>query len=78
MRQALLSAAAGIAIGIAGLVATDRGLAEPLPVQTFPITERFPDVLLTTHDGETVRFFEDLVKGKTVAINFMYIACKNF
>jgi len=35
-----------------------------------------PDVLLTTQDGKRVRFYEDLIKGKKVVINFMYSRCK--
>ena len=35
----------------------------------------FPNVLLTTQDGKTVRFFDDLIKGKIVAINFIYTHC---
>lgn len=36
----------------------------------------FPNVTLTTHEGKTVRFFDDLIKNKVVAINFMYASCK--
>jgi protein SCO1/2 len=35
----------------------------------------FPDVELTTHEGETVRFFDDMIEGKVVAINFVYTWC---
>jgi protein SCO1/2 len=35
----------------------------------------FPNVVLTTHDGRKVRFYDDLVKGKIVLINFMYAKC---
>jgi len=35
----------------------------------------FPNVPLTTQDGKTVRFYDDLLKGKSVAINFMYTEC---
>ncbi len=35
----------------------------------------FPDVLLTDHTGKKVRFYEELVKGKIVFINFMYATC---
>ena len=37
----------------------------------------FPNVALTTHDGATVRFYEDLLKGKAVAINAIYTSCKD-
>ena len=34
-----------------------------------------PNVLLTTHAGEKVRFYDDLIKDKVVVINFMYVSC---
>lgn len=34
-----------------------------------------PNVELTTHEGKKVRFYDDLVKGKIVVINFMYADC---
>jgi protein SCO1/2 len=37
--------------------------------------QHLPNVELTTHEGRSVRFYDDLVKGKAVAINFMYTAC---
>src|SRR3989449_3130277 len=36
----------------------------------------FPNVLLRTHENKTVRFYDDLVKGKIVLINFMYAKCE--
>ncbi len=35
----------------------------------------FPNVALTTHTGDTVHFFDDLIDGKIVAINFIYTTC---
>ena len=35
----------------------------------------FPNVPLVTHDGRTVRFFDDLIAGRVVAINFIYTTC---
>ena len=32
----------------------------------------FPNVTLTTQDGEPVRFYDDLVKDKRVVIQFMF------
>jgi len=37
----------------------------------------FPNVSLTTQDGATVRFYDDLLKGKSVAINLIYTSCKD-
>ena len=36
----------------------------------------FPNVTLTTQDGAQVKFYDDLVKGKIVAINLIYTTCK--
>ena len=35
----------------------------------------FPNVPLVTHTGKTLRFFDDVIKGKVVAINFIYTNC---
>jgi protein SCO1/2 len=35
----------------------------------------FPNVPLITQDGKTVRFFDDLLKDKVVAINFIFTSC---
>lgn len=35
----------------------------------------FPNVELIDQDGKKVRFFDDLIKGKTVVINFIYTSC---
>lgn len=35
----------------------------------------FPNVPLVTQDGKTVRFYEDLLKGKKVMINFIFALC---
>jgi protein SCO1 len=37
----------------------------------------FPNVELTTQDGKTVRFYDDLLKGKIVAIDLIYTHCKD-
>jgi protein SCO1/2 len=36
----------------------------------------FPNVELITQDGKTVRFYDDLIKGKTVALELIYTTCK--
>jgi protein SCO1 len=37
--------------------------------------QHLPNVRLVTHDGEEVRFYEDLVKDKVVMLNFFYAEC---
>ena len=36
---------------------------------------RIPDVTVLDQDGRKLRFYSDLVKGKTVAINFIFTTC---
>ncbi|HKX33465.1 MAG TPA: SCO family protein [Blastocatellia bacterium] len=36
----------------------------------------FPNILLTTHEGKRVRFYDDLIKDKIVMINLMYADCE--
>jgi protein SCO1 len=36
----------------------------------------FPNLSLTTHEGKTVRFYDDLVKDKIVVFNMMYAKCE--
>jgi protein SCO1/2 len=38
--------------------------------------ELIPNVTFLTQDGKPVRFYEDLVKGKIVAINLIYTTCE--
>jgi protein SCO1 len=37
----------------------------------------FPNVSLTTQDGQQVKFYDDLLKGKMVVINFVFTRCGN-
>ena len=39
--------------------------------------ERFPNILLRTQHGKAVRFYDDLVKDRAVAINLMYTGCSD-
>jgi len=36
----------------------------------------FPNVVLTTHEGKKVKFYDDLIKNKIVVFNFMYAKCE--
>jgi cytochrome oxidase Cu insertion factor (SCO1/SenC/PrrC family) len=38
-------------------------------------SEHFPNVVLTTKDNERVLFYDDLIRGKVVLINFMFTGC---
>jgi len=51
------------------------GAAAPAARRAAAAPAYFPNVSVTTHDGRTARFYEDLVKGRTVLLNFFYIHC---
>jgi len=52
-----------------------REVPPPSPEREAFRARYFPNVVLTTHLGEKVRFYDDLIKGKIVTINFMFTAC---
>ena len=60
----LATASATIGRGVASDDAFDR------------MEGHFPDTRLVSHRGEEVRFYEDLVRGRKVAIQFMYTSCE--
>lgn len=37
----------------------------------------FPNVPLVTHEGQTIRFYDDLIKDKIVIVSFIYTSCKS-
>jgi protein SCO1 len=51
-------------------------VAEPSTSATVANPPQIPDVTLRTHRGDSVRFYSDLVRGKVVAINFIFTTCK--
>ncbi|MFL5453884.1 MAG: SCO family protein [Myxococcales bacterium] len=50
-------------------------LLQPSSAQAAWGKEYFPNVALTTQDGKVVRLFDDLLKGKKVAVNLIYTRC---
>jgi len=40
------------------------------------LRQHFPNVLLTTQDNKKVRFYDDVIKGKLVVLQFMYAECE--
>ena len=45
------------------------------PARADLMRRHFPNVPLQTHDGRSVRFYDDLVKGRKVIINFTFTTC---
>jgi protein SCO1/2 len=62
--------AAALLLGAAALLP-----AGPAQASTEWGANYFPNVPLTTQDGKVVHFYDDLLKGKAVAINLMYTHC---
>ena len=66
-------------------VETDKGEASPAPSPSdFPgriedattlSSLKVPDIAVLDQNGKQLRFYSDLVKGKTVAINFIFTTC---
>lgn len=47
----------------------------PMARGASPFSDHFPNLVLKTHEGRNVYFYDDLLKGKIVLINFMYATC---
>ena len=62
---------------------TARGVTRAAAAETAPVPlaarrsgpEYFGNATLTTHEGKTVRFYDDLIRGKVVMFNMMYAQC---
>lgn len=75
MRDSVLCSivtAAALLVGAAGFLHVPSASAENRWGADY-----FPNVALTTQDGTTVKFYDDLLKGKSVAINVIYTSCKD-
>jgi len=58
-----------------------EGPPEPPPAPPNPVVaireQHLPNIELVTQEGRHVRFYDDLVQGRVVAINFMFATCRN-
>jgi len=74
-----LSAGATLgAVALATVPASAARLTNLMPAKIDAATRRrnlIPNVPLLTHEGKLVKFYDDLIKDKTVLINFMYVRC---
>jgi cytochrome oxidase Cu insertion factor (SCO1/SenC/PrrC family) len=50
--------------------------ARPVEAESLPASVTIPDIGLVDQDGRQVRFGDDLLKGKIVAVNFIFTTCK--
>lgn len=71
----------GATLGLAALATLPEVFAKPRPIipkiadHAARSKRDFPNVPLVTHEGKVVHFYDDLIKNKTVMINFMYVRC---
>ncbi len=65
------AAGAGVAYRLDLHPALSLAQADPYPHKP----GRLPDVPLVTHDGQKVRFYSDLVRGRVVFVSMMYAQC---
>lgn len=82
-RRAALAAFALVALAVVALggssearAASEDGSDVALARSANPYADRFPNVVLKTHEGRNVRFYDDLLEGKIVLINFFYVTCR--
>ena len=61
---------------VASVLSRRTAFGEAASLAAGPRAGYFPDVVLRTHENKTVRFYDDLIRGKIVLINFMYATCK--
>jgi protein SCO1 len=79
----------GLGLGLVEMAASSAVQAAQVPstaVSTLPAsnlprsraseTGFLPNVPLITHNGEHVNFYDDMVQGKTVLLNFFLVTCK--
>lgn len=77
MSRKMLAGVLGIAMLLAGSLVSGAAQSSSQKTPRQRLAERsFPNVTLTTHDGQKVKFYDDLLKDKIVLINFMYVKCE--
>jgi protein SCO1 len=73
-----LTGAAVSAAALATLPASSEKFNALTSNKADPVLRRkqaFTNIPLVTHEGKVVKFYDDLIKNKTVMINFMYARC---
>jgi protein SCO1/2 len=68
---------AGLGTAALGWMAVRHVAAEPGGTRRGSMrATNFPNATLYTHEGKEVKFYDDLIRGKVVAINMMYAECE--
>ncbi|MBU1395935.1 MAG: SCO family protein [Gammaproteobacteria bacterium] len=67
---------AGFGVAALGALAFQRSMLDREPVpQRAPGTGRLPNPTVFTHEGKAVKFYDDLIRDKVVAISMTYAQC---
>ena len=75
MKRRFFLGAAAAASPIA-LLAASPDIDATAPAAPSSTRARYPNVLLTTHEGKRVRFYDDVIRGnKIVVLDMMYTQC---
>lgn len=69
--------AMAVLLVLVGACLTLGGAARAAPAGSRWGANYFPNVPLVTQEGKTVRFYDDLIKGKVVAISFIFTHCRD-
>lgn len=75
MRRERLLRSAALAALVPAVLMAGLSPAVAAPTGSPWGADYFPNVPLITQDGQTVKFYDDLLKGKAVAIELIYTSC---
>lgn len=76
MKRRLFLGATAAASPIALLAAAPAASGNDAPPLAPATRGKFPNVLLTTHEGKRLRFYDDVIRGnKIIVLNMMYTQC---
>ncbi|UVE16491.1 SCO family protein [Pseudomonas sp. LS44] len=74
-RRNLLAGIGALGAAALGWAAWHEAGEAPQRLRSAAAGGRLPNTPLYTHEGRAVRFYDDLVRDKVVAINMMYASC---
>lgn len=77
MRTGWRYAVSGLLVAVAVAFTLGGSPAEGANKKSRWRADYFPNVPLVTQNGETIRFYDDLIKDKVVVINFIFTSCED-
>src|SRR6185503_17850920 len=73
----IISAATTSAANDAHFPGASAGISSSPKIGGWDAAHYFPNVLVQTHEGARLRFYDELIRGKVALINFMFATCTN-